>query len=434
MGRWKGLLFVGFCLLSLNCYSQIKLNITAFNPSREEAQEVDVCQELPPEFAPEDVIDSGELEINYDVRKSVYCVEKKKVDLKPQELSKFIVEVSDVWRLKEKELGFIRQYTQGLVDLLAGSAVEEIGKELGEDIKTQLDKIIARQEEGLLTIRERRENYRQSLDSLAKINKEIASLELIAVNKGVVPQEFIEQSKFLAGLGEEEFFLDKEELEAVKLSLKINNPADSKKEKFAFVYYLPREIKPDDVLQKEDLELKYDLAEKLFYLCKDLDLEPQENKVYKVELKDVWKIDLEKLNIFSDYGQKMADLLKGGGDYSLGLELRDDIIDSIAGIIASQNREQSLEMQIGAFRDNLKRIEKIKDDIRKSEKLALKIEAGGRQAGKLLKQTYRSLFGIIPLPSAQTAFRMIWAVIIFLGIFGGLFFIIQYVQTKKVSK
>lgn len=434
MGRWKGLLFVGFCLLSLNCYSQIKLNITAFNPSREEAQEVDVCRELPPEFAPEDVIDSGELEINYDVRKSVYCVEKKKVDLKPQELSKFIVEVSDVWRLKEKELGFIRQYTQGLVDLLAGSAVEEIGKKLGEDINTQLNTIAAGQNEPFLTIKERRENYQKSLQILAKINERIASLELIAAHEGIIPKEFIEQSKFLAGLGEEEFFLSREESGRVRFNLKISNPADSKKDGVTLTHYLPREIKQEDVIEKEDLELKYDLTEKLFYLYKSLDLEPQERKVYKIELRDVWKINLDKLNIFKDYGQKTVDLL---GGCSLGLELQDDIINSIAGITASQSKEQSLEMQIGAFRDNLNRIEEIKQDIRKLEKLALRIKAGGQNQGgvsKLLKQASRSLFGIIPLPSVQTTFQMIWAIIIFLGIFGGLFFIIQYVQNKKALK
>jgi hypothetical protein len=127
---------------------------------------------------------------------------------------------------------------------------------------------------------------------------------------------------------------------------------------------LPREVRPEDVMDKGDLEVLYDAQESCYVAYGRFELKPGETLERSIEIRNIWIIlDSEIEGVRKDLA-KLSDLL-GNTRFSDRLAfLKDSIESKLNQIIESQkNLPSSPEQLISNYRKNLGILESAKADL-----------------------------------------------------------------------
>ena len=177
----------------------IAISIVAVNPSEEKTQIVPVRIDLPQEVTPKDVLEQGELELQYDEERRLYYVYKETVELKPKETRVFEVTVRDLWFVPESQLESLKSYTGILLQRLQRSEYYESAKQLGDSIVQRLTEITTVQNDESLGRKARIGAYRYHLQALEKIKEDLARMEKLLTFTGGPPvPEMLEESPLKA--------------------------------------------------------------------------------------------------------------------------------------------------------------------------------------------------------------------------------------------
>jgi lipopolysaccharide export system protein LptC len=107
------------------------LKMTAVNPSQYESRDVSVKSYLPSGVKPEDIINKGELEVEYDVKQGKYYVFKD-VRLSPEESATFEIEVEDIWKIDEAYLASLTAHAKDLSEKLRRTEYSTVASKLNE--------------------------------------------------------------------------------------------------------------------------------------------------------------------------------------------------------------------------------------------------------------------------------------------------------------
>ncbi|MFA7001656.1 MAG: hypothetical protein WC352_05885 [Candidatus Omnitrophota bacterium] len=207
------------------------------------------------------------------------------------------------------------------------------------------------------------------------------------------------------------------------------NPSDSKTQDVPVKIYLPQEARPDNILDRGDLEVGYDYDKATYYVFKDkITLLPKETKVFQVEIEDIWFVSDEILNRLKTQTDAILDRLKETPYFDQAKIVAATIHGRLAQIAVSQADESlNKELHIGLYRSNLKVIEEIKKDIAKLEKLLVSV--GAPPAPEILAETKLNL----KTPSRATTWFLIFAILVFIGLLGAVFFFTWQAQVR-ISK
>jgi len=177
----------------------IVFRIVAVNPSKFKTQKIPVKSYLPPEVKPEDVIDTGGLNLEYDIDQKLWYVYKDDLELAPGEMRVFNVEVKDVWIIPLDKINELRQRTEQILDKLKETDYYNSAKEIADSINTRLDRIITSQSDESLSRQQHIGIYRQNLTVLEEIKEDLARLERIVVTAGGPPApEMLAKTKIKA--------------------------------------------------------------------------------------------------------------------------------------------------------------------------------------------------------------------------------------------
>jgi hypothetical protein len=171
------------------------LRVVAVNPSVEKTKTVPVRIDLPQEITPGDILDQGELEVEFDMDRSTYYVHKDEVTLAPKETRVFEVMVRDVWFIPEADLSGLKAHTELLVRRLEKSEYAESAKTLGGSILERLNAIVSFQADETISRKQRIGGYRQNLQTLRVVKEDLARMEkLLAFTGGPPVPEMLEES------------------------------------------------------------------------------------------------------------------------------------------------------------------------------------------------------------------------------------------------
>jgi hypothetical protein len=171
------------------------LRVVAVNPSADKSKTVPVRIDLPMEIKPADILERGEMEVEFDMERSVYYVHKENVTLAPKQTRVFEVVVRDVWFIPEGDLDGLRKHTQLVLQRLEGTEYEESAKQLGESIVGRLDTIDAMQKDESISRKQHIGAYRQNLLALKVIKEDIARMEkLLSFAGGPPVPQMLEES------------------------------------------------------------------------------------------------------------------------------------------------------------------------------------------------------------------------------------------------
>jgi len=190
------------------------------------------------------------------------------------------------------------------------------------------------------------------------------------------------------------------------------NPSKEQTQKVSVKAYLPKETKPENVLNKEDLEMAYDTQQGSYYIYGEFELKPGETLERDVELTDIWVIPNSEIETLRQEAAKLIGALKGTEFADRAAYLMNSVESKLNQISESQKSAPSNpERHISDYRENIKTLESAKADI--------------TLARSLLSQ-------IKPFPTMMV-WKLIGIILLFLGVMGGAFYLVWQRQVKTIA-
>jgi hypothetical protein len=187
----------------------------------------------------------------------------------------------------------------------------------------------------------------------------------------------------------------------------------SQKRKIPFKSYLPREVKPENVVDMGDLEIAYDPKEGAYYVYKDYELEPKESVLIEIDMEDVWKIPQDEIKSLREESGKVTKILVNTDYYERATYLKNSIESKLNQIEQSQRViSPNPGGYISDYRDNLKLVEAVKSDL---------------AAAKTLMAEAKNIAPLL-------TWKLIIAIVVFLGFLGMVFFIVWQRQIKHLAE
>ena len=421
-------LFALFCFLSPLASlvsAQVAIHFIAVNASETAAKEIDVKYYLPEELQPEDILNTGELDLDYDVDKGQYLVYKKmKFGIKESRTLKVLVR--DVWRIEEEEINVLKNQVNENLKLLEGSENYQYAVKAREQMLQEIDYIYNQQKNYSDNIDRRIEEYRAFKAALETIRNNAYDLDYLE-----------HESKALDEM---------ENRKLIKFIIEVNNPHAEKK-KIQHKHYLPEEVRADDVVEKRDFDVRFDETKKKSFLTKEEDFNPGEKKKYEILIKDIWDFPVNK-----------ADAIQARADLAVG-ELKDTIYEQSAEYLfkiiqvkvneikESKLLEQPIEQHIGMYRLNEKRYEEAKRDVERLEKMMSIVRAKKlreMEVGKVqnVLQRLKALRGLSALSDAifkrgisvTMTWKIVFGTIIFVALFTTIHFVLWARRSGKMGE
>jgi len=194
-------------------------------------------------------------------------------------------------------------------------------------------------------------------------------------------------------------------LASITLRVIVVNPSDQMTQPASIKVYLPMEVKPEDVIAKNDLEIAYDTQQGSYYVFGEYQLKPKEMLEKEVEINDIWVIDetqmvalrKEAKEVFSGF-EKTAYAERASALYK-GVEKKLNEIDGIQGA-AGANPAQ----HISNYRYCLTLFNEVKADLVAAKTLLAEI--GPKGAAKLTWMIIVFIIGFLGVLSL--GFYVIW--------------------------
>jgi len=197
---------------------------------------------------------------------------------------------------------------------------------------------------------------------------------------------------------------------SITLKITVVNPS-SIKQSVPVKVYLPVEVKPEDIIFKEDLEIAYDTQLGSHYVFGEYQLEPKGVLEKEIEISDVWiisDIDLESL-------RQEAKKIKASAEKTDVAQSIDLIYNAIDKRINEINQMQKVAptsppQHISDYRYCANLLEAVKSDLVKA----------------------RTLLSQVPARPGLTA--TVWKIIIFVIIFLGVLGLASYIIWQRQEK
>jgi hypothetical protein len=173
----------------------VKFRIMVVNPSKMKAQTVQIKKYLPEEVKPKDIMDLGDLALEYDSEKSIYYVYRTDLELQPGQAQAFEVEVEDIWTIPETELSAVKAQAADLLRKFEKTPYEARAKDVVNPITPLCDEIARNQLDDSVSRETHIGYYRQGLQSLKIAKERLAELEKLLKPEGSKVPELLEKAK-----------------------------------------------------------------------------------------------------------------------------------------------------------------------------------------------------------------------------------------------
>lgn len=149
----------------------------------------------------------------------------------------------------------------------------------------------------------------------------------------------------------------------VNINLVVVNPSEKKTKDTPIQYYLPQELRADDILNTSGLELDYDVDYGAYYVHGTADLDAKESRTIKIEVKDVWRINPEEISILKDQIENNVAMLEGKDYYEAAVMLNEAMVRKLDYILAQQNNySDNIERRIEEYRAHVDTLREIRDN------------------------------------------------------------------------
>ena len=172
---------------------------------------------------------------------------------------------------------------------------------------------------------------------------------------------------------------------SVTLKVSASNPSEFQEQTLTVKSYLPKGIRPENVMNAGGLDIGYDIKKGQCYVHQELVLPPKESVTFNVEIEDIWLVNEEELERQRNYTYKLRDqLLKS--DYAETAKAVVGEIEAKIQSVLDKQEENLIEKvppieHIGAYELNQETIGEIREDIGILESMVMALLKGGTSGG-----------------------------------------------------
>jgi hypothetical protein len=207
---------------------------------------------------------------------------------------------------------------------------------------------------------------------------------------------------------------------SVVLRTVVVNPSRTQTQDAVLKAYLPEEVKPDDVLDMDDLAIDYDIEKQLYYVYKQFELAPGESVTRSVRIKNVWIISQTELESLAGKAKDLMEKLANTSYANAARSLWEHIIHNRDEILKRQAQAANEVPQtlIAAYRENVVKFNLIKGYLAKLDNMLLEERLSTPSPADAIR-------GKI---SVEKSWAVILGVIASLGILSLIFFIVWHKQ------
>ena len=219
------------------------------------------------------------------------------------------------------------------------------------------------------------------------------------------------------------------ERESIELSVIAVNPSDVKTQTVQIKTYLPKEITPDMIIDASGLDIEFDSEQSMYYVYKDeVKLNPAETKTFNIELKDAWVIPQGRLDSLKVQTESIVTRLEGSQFYESAKLLGETIYNALDTVALTQDDDTvSRRSHIGIYRNNLKIVAQVKDDVDRLEK-QLVVASSLPKLDVLEKSELKT-----ESPTESTSWMIIFIIMLFIGMLTGVFFFTWQAQAHATK-
>ncbi len=229
------------------------------------------------------------------------------------------------------------------------------------------------------------------------------------------------------------------------LKIMVVNPSQKHEQVFPLKAYLPEELKQENVLNQDGLDVSYDAEKRSYFVEGDLKLAPGQSTVKTIVVEDIWYIQNEKLDTLSSEANDLFKKLSGTKHAEQGRLLLNNIEVMLMQISERQNdKNLSPQEHISAYRENKRKVYDIEMDLMSMRRfINVAVGDGGFGASgssgnfsmpgfsdKMKKMLEASQSGVVP---SAVLWRVIFSILVFLGLVSFVFLHIWQRQMKLMS-
>ncbi len=189
------------------------------------------------------------------------------------------------------------------------------------------------------------------------------------------------------------------------------NPSEESTQTVPIKVYLPLEVKPEDIIYKEDLEVAYDAQLGTYYVSGEYELKPKEVLEKEIEIKDVWVVDEAQILALRKEAKDVFSGFAKTGYADKANVLYGDVEKKLNEVEEKQKASANNPSQhISDYRYCVSQLESAKNDLLSAKTLLAEVQPRGL---------------------AKLTWKIIIFIIVFLGILGLTFYIIWQQQAKS---
>lgn len=176
------------------------------------------------------------------------------------------------------------------------------------------------------------------------------------------------------------FFYSLAAAENIRLKMVVVNPSETETKTTPAKTYLPKGITAEDVVDKGNFRIEYDLEKSLYYAYQEVVLGPKETLTLELAMRDIWVIPGDEIMSLREHTQNILGILKNTDYYAQAKILAETIAARLDRIAEAQGlaATQSPELKISGFEINSTILKEVKKDLGILEDLA--IDVGGKTA------------------------------------------------------
>ena len=400
----------------------IVLRIMATNPI-EKSQTVQIKSNLPPRIGTNDVVSSDGLAIGYDVKSDIYYVHRE-VELGPHETKQFDIEINDVWLIPAGEIDALSRQARALAAKLEGNKdYRQTAAGLKKQVDGEIEGIVDTQEAGKVRpgvkpidhIRA----YETNLERLKRVKKDVGRLENLVLAVGLDAGSLVGDSKAeemrrrpvpapSGGYG------------SAVIRITVRNTSPTEKRGIDVSRDLPPELKIDDVLDADGLEVARDPNRDICMVrIRDLELEPGEIRPFNIRVRDKWNVNQPRIGTLRVVGDGLLEKIRAKDRYESLEETVVSVLADLDRIAAETGPEELSDEYVAFYRSQANRLDVIERRINRIE-----------DALKPITATKKWGFNVKP-PSPKTTWLIIYIILGFLAVVSLLFFFRWYGRTQS---
>jgi hypothetical protein len=397
---------------------RLVIKIQAANPSKDEAQPVDIRASLPARVSTNDIIDLAGLNLGYDVKSDSYYVYGT-LQLAPQEIAVREVELDDIWVIDEDDVAALEARAVQVAGLLEDGKYATDAAEARRLVQEGVETILERQAENRITqvspVRHI-QAYEANRKALQDVRQHVGKLENLALASGINPGETLVGDDRSAASPRRDVHFPVTFGEAL-VKITVRNSSPTQQRNVNIERELPPEVTIDDVLDADGLSVRFDPKEGVTSVyATELELAPSETRTFNVRIRDKWNVNQPRITFL---------------DSRIG-ELRSVIVDR-ANLDAVENMLTEAQAELSAIAERTGPETFTPDYIAFYRRQADRLDAIEKDLNRIdaaLKPLETKRGFTMPAPDKKTTWLIIYVILGFLALMSLLFFLRWFVRSS----